>query len=405
MNKIRYLSDDLFKDNFDGYTLNALHKNEKVINFSPGPAQFPKDIMDELKNDINNSIYGVSPFEISHRSPEFNTILTRVNANMKKLMEIPDDFSIIWTQGGGHGQFSAVPLNLGYLVHKNSQANYIVTGTWSSRAYFEAKKFINAENSLSCKELPIQITNLDENDINIKDNDKYVYLCSNETVNGIEFREDGLPYPNREKLKSSKLIIDMSSDFTMKKINWNNIDVAFACTSKNLGIAGANITIVRTDLIAGNDNVPCVLDWNVYNKANSLYNTPAIYNIYIIDKFLKYYLNKGGIDVLESESKIKSKMIYDTIDESKLYHCVISDKKIRSNINIPFIVGNGNKKLMEKFLYFCYINNIVGLRTKTPFNYQEFDIKEPLRISLYNGVSIDDTARLVDVMKFFEKNY
>ena len=405
MNKIRYLSDDLFKNNFDGYSLNALHKNEKVINFSPGPAQFPKDIMDELKNDINNCSYGVSPLEISHRSPEFNTILTRVNSNMKKLMEIPDDFSIIWTQGGGHGQFSAVPLNLGYLVHKNSQANYIVTGTWSNRACLEAKKFINVKNSILSNKLPIQIMNLDENDIDIKDNDEYVYLCSNETVNGIEFREDGLPYPNREKLKSSKLIIDMSSDFTMKKINWNNIDVAFACTSKNLGIAGANITIVRTELIAGNYNVQCVLDWNAYNKANSLYNTPAIYNIYIIDKFLKYYLNKGGIEILENESKIKSKMIYDTIDESKLYHCVISDKKIRSNINIPFIIGDGNKKLMEKFLYFCYINNVVGLRTKTPFNYEDFKMKEPLRISLYNGVSIKDTTKLLDVMKFFEKNY
>ena len=98
-------------------------------------------------------------------------------------------------------------------------------------------------------------------------------------------------------------------------------------------------------------------------------------------------------------------MIYDTIDESNLYHCVISDKKIRSNINIPFIVGDGNKKLMEKFLYFCYINNIVGLRTKTPFNYEDFEMKEPLRISLYNGVSIKDTIKLVDVMKFFEKNY
>lgn len=405
MNKIRYLSDDLFKNNFDGYSLNALHKNEKVINFSPGPAQFPKEIMDELKNDINNCTYGVSPLEISHRSPEFNTILTRVNSNMKKLMEIPDDFSIIWTQGGGHGQFSAVPLNLGYLVHKNSQANYIVTGTWSNRACLEAKKFINVKNSILSNKLPIQITNLDENDINIKENDEYVYLCSNETVNGIEFREDGLTYPNREKLKSSKLIIDMSSDFTMKKINWHNIDVAFACTSKNLGIAGANITIVRTYLITGNDNVPCVLDWNAYNKANSLYNTPAIYNIYIIDKFLKYYLNKGGIEILENESKMKSKMIYDTIDESKLYHCVISDKKIRSNINIPFIIGDGNKKLMEKFLYFCYINNVVGLRTKTPFNYEDFKMKEPLRISLYNGVSIKDTTKLVDVMKFFEKNY
>jgi phosphoserine aminotransferase len=400
----------ILNKNFTGYNLCKYQKDRRVINFSPGPSQLPKEVLDEIKHNIYGTdklySYGITPFEISHRSPQFMSILNSVNSNMKKLMDIPDDFSILWTQGGAHGQFSAIPLNiLNYNPRK--KANYLVTGTWSYRAFEEASKFGNIYNSydkINKNLLPLEYIDI-PTDIKI-DNDEYVYICSNETINGIEFREDGIPYPNREILKGSKLVVDMSSDFCMKKIDWEKIDVAFACTSKNLGIPGANITILRKDIIKKNKyKIPCILDWNIYYETNSLYNTPSIFNIYIIDIILKHYIEIGGIEKIESLSREKSKIVYNFLDKSKLFSAIVHNKNTRSNINIPFIVGDGNVYNRGRFLDYCYKKNIVGLRTETPFNYGDYKLTEPLRLSLYNGITLEDTKYLLKVMKDFEEIY
>lgn len=399
------------RSKFDGYSLSCCNKDFRMLNFSPGPTQLPPKILDLIKDDIFfNHSYGITPFEISHRCPEFNNILSNTNDNLRKLMKIPNEFEILWTQAGGHGQFSAIPLNMKNIL--NNKGNYLVTGTWSSRAFNEAKKFTNAENSLHTfynDLIPLKYSNI-PNKYNLKKDDTYLYLCSNETVNGTEFRNDGIPYPNREELNNTKLIVDMSSDFGMKQVEWNNIDVAFACTSKNFGVAGANITIIRRKLLeeikkSKNNEIPCTLDWNAYSETKSLYNTPAIFNIYLIDKIIGYYLEIGGIEKIEEMSKYKSKLIYDVLDNSELYHPVVLNKKVRSNVNIPFIIGDGNEELRSEFLDYCFTNNIVGLRTKTPFNYTDFDMIEPLRVSLYNGISIEDTLHLTNIMKNFEKIY
>tara|TARA_Y100000992_G_scaffold300655_1_gene269756 strand:+ start:2199 stop:3455 length:1257 start_codon:yes stop_codon:yes gene_type:complete len=397
------------KTNFDGYSLTCFNDKYKLLNVSPGPTQIPNKVLNIVKTDIfSNYIYGVTPFEISHRSPEFNNILENTNNKLREFMKIPEEFEILWTQAGGHGQFCSIPLNMNYL--SNNKGNYLVTGTWSNRAYIESTKFTNTYNSMEKKyenSLPLKYDNIPDN-IEINDDDSYLYLCSNETVNGTEFRNDGIPYPSRKKLKDTKLIVDMSSDFGMKSINWNNIDVAFACTSKNFGISGANITIIRNNLLKNikkynKNNIPCVLDWNLYHESESLYNTPAIFNIYLIEKLIDYYLEIGGIQKIEEITKHKSKIVYDILDNSKLYKPVIQNKLVRSNINIPFIVGNGDNIVLSYFLNYCYNNNIVGLRTKTPFSYSDFNMIEPLRISLYNGISIEDTEHLVSVMKKFEE--
>tara|TARA_Y100000768_G_C23989409_1_gene691186 strand:- start:4932 stop:6260 length:1329 start_codon:yes stop_codon:yes gene_type:complete len=396
---------NLLNPKYSGYSLNIFEFSKPIINFSPGPTQFPKVLLKQIKEEFINSPNGITPLEISHRSPEFVNILSSVNENMKKLMKIPADFKILWTHGGGHGQFSAIPMNLMPLITNNKRANYIVSGTWSNRAYEEACKVINAYNSLNSDILPLDHKSITMDCLNISNDDAYVYFCSNETVNGIEFKKDGIPYPDRDMLKGARSIIDMSSDFTMKNIDWTCVDVAFACTSKNLGIPGATVVIIRNDILdkVHNKNyIPSVLNWKIYNNTNSLYNTPAVYNIYIVNKYLNYYIDKGGIDILEKESKIKSSIIYEFIDNSSLYKCLIIDKLSRSNINIPFFVGDGNSAIRSKFLHFCYMNNIVGLRTKTPFRYCDYNMIEPLRINLYNGVSIEDSLKLVDVMKQFE---
>ena len=164
------------------------------------------------------------------------------------------------------------------------------------------------------------------------------------------------------------------------------------------------IVIIKKNLLKElntEDKIPSILDWNVYDKSKSLYNTPAIFNIFLIDKILEYYLNLGGIEVLESNSITKSDLVYNFLDSSIIFKSVINNKKIRSNINIPFII-NDEKKIRSLFLDYCYKNNIVGLRTKTPFSYKDYDMIEPLRISLYNGISIEDTRILINVMKTFE---
>ena len=400
----RQLSRDVssLNNKFEGYCLNACIKDKKVINFSPGPTQIPVPVLDLLHE---KSVYGVTPYEISHRCPEFNTILNNVNNKMRKFMQVPSDFTILWTQGGGHGQFAAIPLNFKNIMN-NKNANYVVTGTWSDRAYRESLKFIKSYNSVKSNNESIKISNLDDFNFNISEDDKYVYLCSNETVNGLEFKDSGVPYPNRQQLKNSKLIIDMSSDMCMKKINWENVDMAFACTSKNLGIAGANVVIIRNNLLDEIDTkneIPSILDWNIYKKTNSLYNTPAIFNIFLIDKILDYYISIGGIETIEKNSILKAKLVYEFLDQSKIFKAVVTNTLLRSNINIPFIVANGNDEIMSLFLNYCYQNNIVGLRTKTPFSYKDFGMIEPLRISLYNGISIEETYLLINTMKYFEE--
>lgn len=397
---------------FEGYTLSAYNKSNNVLNFSPGPSQIPVDILESMKNDIYidkpKYNYGITPFEISHRSPEFHNMLTNVNINLKKFMKIPDDFQIIWTQGGGHGQFSAVPLNLKLVLkEEKSKGNYIVTGTWSERSFKEALKFHNVYNSfekLNMNTISLGYNNIHET-LSLNKDDGYIYMCSNETVNGTEFRKDGIPYPTRKELNGAKLVIDMSSDLGMKHVDWDNLDVAFCCTSKNFGVAGANILIIRKDILNELENkhtkIPCILDWNLYNKSNSLYNTPAIFNIYLIDKLLEYYNSCGGVDYFEKKSKEKAILVYDLLDNSHLYKPVVTNVKARSNINIPFIIEDEN--IRSNFLEYCYNNNIVGLRTKTPFKYSDFNMIEPLRISLYNGISLEDTKSLIKVMNDFEK--
>ena len=390
---------------YTGYSISCYDNNFLLLNFSPGPAPISSNVLDALNKDIfsnTNYVYGNTPLEMSHRSPEFSNILQNVNSKIISFMNIPDDFKIIWTQAGGHGQFSAIPLNMRTIDGFN-KAIYIVNGTWSSRAYNESKKFINSENLLEhFYDTQVLEYNTMPQELDIPENIDYVYLCSNETVNGIEFKNK---YLTREELKGSKLLVDMSSDFLMKKIDWTNIDVAFACTSKNMGVAGANIVIIRKNLLNElnfNNDIPCVLDWKLYNNSNSLYNTPAVFNIYLLEKILDNYVNEmKNIENVQKISCEKATLFYNFLDNNKLFFPVVKDKNYRSNINIPFIVGNGDSIIMSKFLEYCYFNNIVGLRTLTPFSYKSLGLIEPLRVSLYNGISINDVKQLILVMENF----
>ena len=405
--------------NFNGFTLSAFNNKIKLLNVSPGPAQIPSKVIKSVARDLTsdskfNFKFGNTPLEMSHRSPEFFKILNSLNKNLRTFMKIPNDFKIIWTPGGGHGQFAAIPLNLRNILKANN-FYYAVNGTWSNRAFLESKQFVKSknifENFYDKQENILQYNSMpqiSEELINKMEQDSYLYICSNETVNGIEFQQDNFGYPDKKLLQNNKLIVDMSSDFLMKSINWNNIDVAFACSSKNMGVAGSNVVIIKKDILdelsqsQQKYELPSILNWKLYNDSNSLYNTPAIFNLYLTNKLLLHYKKYGNIGFHNENTKLKGKYIYDFLDSSTLFKPCVKDKNIRSNINIPFLVNNGCLTTRNKFLHYCYMNNIVGLRTKTPFSYEDLNLKEPLRINLYNGISFKETKKIIHFLQKFE---
>lgn len=334
--------------------------------FAPGPNKIPKIV---IKN-INNVIKNKNPFEISHRSIDFIDLLLNLNSKIKTFLKINNDFEILWTHGGATSQFTCVPLNI-----KPNESLYCISGSWSNESYIESKKITNPDKT-SIYNLKYKLK---------KKKYDYLYICSNETADGIEFKNKGLMLPNRSILNSTKLIVDMSSDLTMKKVDWNNIDVAFASTSKNLGLAGSCITIVRKNLIEKH-NIPKVLNWYEYLISNSLLNTINIFNIYLINEMFDYYITNYTIDDLEHLSLEKSKLLYDFLDNNNLITPLVTNNHIRSNINIPLCVINKNH-----FNTYLYINGIHGLDIYSPYNTN-------LRVSLYNSITVEETKYLINIM-------
>lgn len=368
----------------------------KLINFGPGPTSLPKVVEQEIAATFNKP--GLTSLAISHRAPEFLEILERVVATTRKVMEIPDNYQVLFTHGGGHGQFAALPLNLCH--HQSDIATYIVNGTWSARGRDEAQKYCNAqtiEGSDPTTGAYNTFPELKEEDIN--PDSKYVYLCSNETVNGIELHR--LP-----KLPASRthipLVVDASSDFTTKPIDWNGcgVGVLFACASKNIGHPGLTMTVIRKDLLGSEKASPLcpgVFNYTINSEAGNLWNTPATFNIEVVGILMDWLDRKGGVEANERRSIAKSQELYDVIDSSNgFYKTPIDNKSLRSRMNIPFNIKNGDEALTNKFLIESWERGMVGLRTLTPFGVGDY-----LRASLYNGVTEDDVHILATFMKRF----
>jgi phosphoserine aminotransferase len=268
-----------------------------------------------------------------------------------------------------------------------------VNGTWSNRAAEEASKY--------CKTTVISSENEDGSFTsnptfdNIDQDSKYIYCCSNETVNGIEMHRLPKLGPN-----SPPLVVDASSDFTTKQIDWveSNVGVLYACASKNIGHPGVTMVVIRKDLL-GHHNPMCpgVLCYDTNVQGGNLWNTIATFNVEVIGIFMKWMIQQGGVDEMERRSIAKSDMYYDIIDRSDgFYTTPLQDKSIRSRMNVPFAVGDGDKELTKEFLVQLWEKGIVGLRTLTPFGVGKY-----LRASLYNGVPVDNVKQLVYFMEEF----
>jgi phosphoserine aminotransferase len=362
----------------------------KTLNFSPGPTSLAAEVEASVKALFDAE--RMCSMYLSHRSPEFLDILANTVRHCREAMAIPEQYEILFMHGGGHGQFAAIPLNL--CPNGNEKATYLVNGTWSKRAVAEATKY--------CQPIAVSSENPDGTFThnpsfeNLDTDSKYVYVCSNETVNGIEMHQ--LP-----KLGiNAPLVVDASSDFSTKPIDWvgANVGVLFACASKNIGHPGLTMCVVRKDLLGTpSKTCPGVLCYTTNAREGNLWNTIATFNVEVVNIFMQWMIAQGGVQEMERRSIAKSAMLYALIDSSEgFYSTPIADPSIRSRMNIPFMVAGGDENFTRDFLIQGWERGIVGLRTQTPFGVGKY-----LRASLYNGVSLDQTEVLASFMASFMK--
>ncbi|XP_006009879.1 phosphoserine aminotransferase isoform X2 [Latimeria chalumnae] len=319
-------------------------ENKKVINFGAGPAKLPTSVLLEAQEELlDYKGLGISVLEMSHRSSDFTKIVNATESLLRELLNIPENYKVVFLQGGGSGQFSAIPLNL-IDLKEGRCADYIVTGAWSAKAAKEAEKYgkvnIVAPKLDSYTKIP------DPNCWTLNKDASYVYYCANETVHGVEF--DFIP-----DTRGVVLVCDMSSNFISKPVDVSKFGVIFAGAQKNVGCAGVTVVIVREDLLGfALKECPTVLDYKIQAGNNSLYHTPPCFSIYIMRLVLEWIKNSGGAEAMEQRSVTKSKIIYDVIDESSGFYVCPVEVKNRSRMNIPFRIGNlnGDDCLEKKFL-------------------------------------------------------
>jgi phosphoserine aminotransferase len=370
--------------------------NDRVLNFSPGPTSLPEPVEKAIAEIFTKP--GLTSLATSHRAPEFIELLKKTITLTRKVMNIPQEYEVLFTHGGGHGQFAAVPLNL--CPNTTDVATYVINGTWSSRGAEEASRYCHVKRIDSADPYTGKYISFPElTEENIDPDSKFIYLCSNETVNGIElYRLPELP----ESRKHIPLVVDASSDFSTKPIDWlgSNIGVLFACASKNIGHPGLTLTVVRKDLLGtgkASPLCPGVFNYTTNSEAGNLWNTPATFNIEVVGLVMAWLEQQGGIDACESRSITKAKAIYDAIEASNgFYGTPVTNKALRSRMNVPFNIKGGNEALTDTFLIEAWEQGMVGLRTLTPFGVGDY-----LRASLYNGVTEADANTLASFMKNF----
>lgn len=360
---------------------------ERVFNFSAGPAVLPEPVLKKAAAEMlnfNNS--GMSVMELSHRSSWYQEIIDGAEAGLRKLMNIPANYKVLFLQGGASTQFLMIPMNLA----KNKKADYINTGAWSKKAIAEAKKYgvdVNVVASSEDKTFSY-VPEYKVEDIR-KDAD-YFHVTSNNTIYGtkvMEVPEIDLP-----------IIADMSSNIMSEKINVEDYAMIYAGAQKNIGPAGVTIVIVREDLIGKIENLPTMLDYAIHVKSESMFNTPPTYGIYIAKLVFDYMLENGGVDYYDKLNKEKAALIYDAIDNSKLFKAHVEDKKARSLMNIPFFT-DGDKfenaeELNKKFLKEAAENNLVSLKGHRSVG--------GMRASIYNAMTLEGCQKLADFIKQFD---
>ena len=355
----------------------------RVYNFAAGPAVLPEEVLKEAADEmLDYNGTGMSVMEMSHRSKDFEVIIQDAERNLRELMNIPNNYKVLFLQGGASMQFAMVPMNL----MKNRVADYIITGQWAKKAATEAEKF-GKVNVLATSADKTFSYIPDMSKIKVSNDADYVYICHNNTIYGTTYHT--LP-DTKEKI----LVADMSSDILSQPIDVTQYGLIFAGVQKNIGPAGTVIVIIREDLITDDvlNGTPTMLKYKIHSDNNSLYNTPPAYGIYICGKVFKHLKKLGGLEVMKVRNEEKAKILYDYLDSSKLFNGTVV-KEDRSLMNVPFITGN--KELDDNFIKEAKkvgIENIRGHRTVGG-----------MRASIYNAMPIEGVKYLVEFMKKFEE--
>ncbi len=357
---------------------------KEIYNFSAGPAVLPKEVFKKAADEmLDYKGSGMSVMEMSHRGAEFIKIHEAAQKNLRQIMAIPDNYKVLFLQGGASLQFSMIPMNL---MSKNKKADYVHTGEWSKKAIAEAKK-IGQVNIVASSEKDnfTCIPALDKSKFS-KDAD-YFYIVTNNTIEGTVYA--GIPDTG-----DVPLIADMSSNILSGPVDVSKFGLIFAGAQKNIGPAGLTVVIIREDLAAGAaENLPAMLKYKVHIENDSMYNTPPCYSIYIAGLVFEWIKEKGGITAIEKNNKEKAKMLYDYLDSSKLFKSPVR-KEYRSLMNVPFITGN--EALDEKFTKQASERGLKTLKGHRSVG--------GMRASIYNAMPIVGVKALVLFMEEFEKN-
>ena len=355
----------------------------RIYNFSAGPAVLPEEVLQEAADEmLDYRGCGMSVMEMSHRSKVYDNIIKEAEADLRDLMNIPDNYKVLFLQGGASQQFAAIPMNL----MKNKKAAYIVTGQWAKKAYQEAKMYGDAVEVASSADKTFSYIP-DCSDLDIPEDADYVYICENNTIYGTKFKE----LPNT---KGHTLVADVSSCFLSEPVDVTKYGVIYGGVQKNVGPAGVVIVIIREDLIRDDvlPGTPTMLKYKTQADADSLYNTPPCYGIYICGKVFKWLKKMGGLEVMKQRNEEKAKILYDFLDQSKLFKGTVVPKD-RSLMNVPFVTGDAD--LDAKFVKEATEAGFVNLKGHRTVG--------GMRASIYNAMPKEGVEKLVAFMKKFEE--
>lgn len=355
----------------------------RVYNFSAGPAVLPESVLQEAADEmLDYRGTGMSVMEMSHRSKAYQQIIDEAEADLRTLMGIPDNYKVLFMQGGASQQFAMIPMNL----MKNKVADYIITGQWAKKAYQEAKMYGQANAVASSADKTFSYIP-DCSDLPISENADYVYICENNTIYGTKYWQ----LPNT---KGKDLVSDVSSCFLSEPVDVTKYGMIYGGVQKNIGPAGVVIGIIREDLITEDvlPGTPTMLRYKTHADNGSMYNTPPAYGIYICGKVFKWLLRNGGLEEMKAYNEKKAAILYDYLDSSKLFHGTVV-KKDRSLMNVPFVTGDAEQD--AKFVKAATEAGFVNLKGHRTVG--------GMRASIYNAMPMEGVKALVGFMEKYEK--
>jgi phosphoserine aminotransferase len=355
----------------------------RVYNFSAGPAVLPLEVLKEAAEEmLDYRGTGMSVMEMSHRSKAYEAIINDAEQDLRDLLQIPDNYKVLFLQGGASQQFAMIPMNL----MKNKVADYIITGQWAKKAYQEGKIYGTANAIASSADKTFSYIP-DCSDLPISEDADYVYICENNTIYGTKFKT----LPNT---KGKDLVADVSSCFLSEPMDISKYGLVYGGVQKNIGPAGVVIVIIREDLITEDTlpGTPTMLKYKIHDENKSLYNTPPAYGIYICGKVFKWLKKLGGLEVMKEINEKKAAVLYDFLDQSNLFKGTVV-KEDRSLMNVPFVTGN--EELDAKFVKEAKAAGFENLKGHRSVG--------GMRASIYNAMPIEGVEKLVEFMRKFEE--